>query len=211
VDIGDADARFDQLFEFFKTADLIAFAGDDRIQIELASLTAGFRRSGPDARIFRLGRMMMVMIVAAAGAVDVTVVVIMIVLVVMLVMMFMVVAAFGTMHVVMFVCAFRAMHMTRLVAMLAFRTMRVLVAVIVLAFGAVVMLVFVIVPAAGVMHMLMFVSVRMRAFRAVLRKRLGCSVLSFFLIRFVVSHTIPQRCGQAVSATILLNVSSCGV
>lgn len=68
--VRDAGLRLYQLFQFLKPSDLIRFAGDDGVQIELAGVAAGFRQLCADvgsasfAR-FIIVRVFVMMIVAA--------------------------------------------------------------------------------------------------------------------------------------------------
>ncbi|MEP7339141.1 MAG: hypothetical protein ABI977_15500 [Acidobacteriota bacterium] len=146
VNVRDAIFGFDQLLQFLEAPNLIRFAGNNRIQIELASLTTGFSQLCPNvgraafARFVVVG-MVVIVFMLAAGAMFV---------------MFMLVVVPACWPVLMGL----VMFMTLFVIMLAFRPVLVIVvlmfvvifmAVIVFAFRPVLMSFLMIVAAAGIM------------------------------------------------------------
>jgi hypothetical protein len=160
VHVGDAGARFEQLFEPLEPAELVRLARNDDAERELAGVAAGFSRARADGQVFQFMRvvvmmimvMAVVMIVITAGAMNVmgVVAVLFVVMVVtapgavlvISAVFVMIVAATGVMLVAM---------LGRLVTVVSLSAVRVFVRVAVLAVRPVLVLRFrlVVVAAAG--------------------------------------------------------------
>jgi len=108
VNVRDSRARLDQLLELLRSAEFVGLAGDDKAQLELTCMAAGFGRA-------RTGRMMVVVavIMVMVMVMMVMIVIVMIVPMVMLTLMLMVMIMLIVLMMIMVVImlATRAMNM----------------------------------------------------------------------------------------------------
>src|SRR5262245_36736514 len=88
VNIRYSRASLDQLLELLRSAEFVGLAGNDKAQLELTGMTAGFgcARAG---RPFRFGMMMVVMVVIVIVMIMVVIVIVMIMVMLMLMLMLM--------------------------------------------------------------------------------------------------------------------------
>jgi hypothetical protein len=98
VNVRYAGARLDQLLELLRSAELVGLAGNDKAQLELACMTAGFGRARA-GKPPGLRRMMVVMVV-------IMIVVIMVMIMFVMLIVIMIMLATGAMNMF-FVFRFR--------------------------------------------------------------------------------------------------------